>query len=375
MGAAPFFENATPSHLPPLSFPEGAVQLAQNPTTLRYAYIEPHPHRNYVAQWNLNLETQPSKSGSLLLGYVGSRGIHQPFRADDSDLVLPTKTSQGYAWPIPIGSGRKINQAAGREDALIWRGDSYYSALQIQGRAIVASSLNLQLSYTWGKSIDTGSATLAGDQFANSVSSLPWYDLRHNRGPSDFNIGQNLSFHFTYQLPSPRKDSRAWYLKDWRIIGTYQASAGSPFTPITAGDPLGTRSSDPYDVPNRIASQDCAHPVNAHQPLNYIKLRCFAFPSPVNILGNLSRNAVIGPGLSTLDSSLFKESHIRRISSAFIIQTRVEVFNILNHPNFAAPLDHRAVYDALGNPVNGAGQIDTTTTPSRQMQLGVKIIW
>ena len=375
MGVAPFFENATPNHLPPLSFPAGAVQLAQNPTTLRYAYIEPHPHRNYVAQWNLNLEMQPTKSSSLLIGYVGSRGIHQPFRADDSNLVLPTKTSQVYAWPTPIGSGTKINPTAGRVDALLWRGDSYYSALQIQSRAVVASSLNLQVSYTWGKSIDTGSATIAGDQFANSVSSLPWYDLRYNRSPSDFNIGQNLSFHFIYQFPSPRKDSRAWYLKHWRLIGTYQASTGSPFTPIISGDPLGTGSSDPYDVPNRVASQDCAHLVNAHQPLNFIKLSCFAFPNPVNILGNVSRNLVIGPGLSTLDSSLFKESHIERISSAFIIQTRVEVFNILNHPNFAAPLDHRTVFDALGNSVNGAGQIDTTTTPSRQMQLGLKIIW
>jgi hypothetical protein len=157
-------------------------------------------------------------------------------------------------------------------------------------------------------------------------------------------------------------------------MGTYQASAGSPFTPITAGDPLGTRSSDPYDVPNRIASKTVLT-LNGHQPLNYIKLSCFAFPNPVNILGNVSRNSVIGPGLSTLDSSLFKESHIQRISSAFVIQKRVEVFNILNHPNFAAPLDHRTVYDALGNPVNGAGQIDTTTTPSRQMQLGLKFIW
>jgi Carboxypeptidase regulatory-like domain len=375
MGVAPFFENATPSPLPPLSFPAGAVQLAQNPTTLRYAYIEPHPHRNYVAQWNLNLELQPSKSSSLLVGYVGSRGIHQPFRADDSNLVLPTRAPEGYTWPTPIGSGTKINPTAGRVDALFWHGDSYYDALQVQGRVFWENSLNLQISYTWGKSIDTGSATIAGDQFANSVSSLPWYDLRLNQGPSDFNIGQNLSFHYIYQFPSPRKESRAWYLKDWRLIGTYQASTGSPFTPIIAGDPLGTRSSDPYDVPNRVASSDCAHPVNTDQPLNYIKLSCFAFPNPVNILGNLSRNSVIGPGLSTLDTSLFKETHIQRISSDFVLQTRVEVFNILNHPNFAAPLDHRTVFDALGNYVNGAGQIDTTTTASRQMQLGLKVIW
>jgi hypothetical protein len=104
-------------------------------------------------------------------------------------------------------------------------------------------------------------------------------------------------------------------------------------------------------------------------------MSCFAFTNPVNVLGNVSRNSVIGPGLSTLDSSLFKEAHIQRISSTFVVQTRVEIFNILNHPNFAAPLDHRTVFDALGNPVNGAGQIDTTTTPSRQMQLALKVIW
>jgi hypothetical protein len=375
MGVAPFFENATPNDLPPLSFPAGAVELAQSPTTLRYAYIEQQPRRNYVAQWNLNLEMQPTRTSSLLLGYVGSRGIHQPFRADDSNLVLPTKSSQGYAWPTPIGSGTKINQTAGRVDALFWRGDSYYSALQVQGRANIGSSLNFQMSYTWGKSIDTGSATIAGDQFSNSISSLPWYDLRVERGPSDFNIGQNLSVHFIYQFPSPRPGSRAWYLRGWRLIGTYQESSGSPFTPVIAGDPLGTKSSDPFDVPNRVISQGCANPVNSHQPSNYIKLECFAFPNPVNVLGNVRRNSVLGPGLMSLDSSLFKESRIQRMSTAFTIQARIEVFNILNHPNFAAPLDHRTVFDALGNSVNGAGQIDTTTTPSRQMQLGLKIIW
>jgi hypothetical protein len=28
-----------------------------------------------------------------------------------------------------------------------------------------------------------------------------------------------------------------------------------------------------------------------------------------------------------------------------------------------------------GAPINGAGQIVTTTTPSRQIQLGVKLVW
>lgn len=375
MGVAPYYEGATPSNLPPGSFAQGAVQLALSGKTLRYAYIEPKPHRNYVTQWNLNLAVQPTQSMSFVIGYVGSRGVHQPFRTDDSNLVLPTKTPQGYTWPTPIGSGTKINPGAGRVDGLLWQGRSYYNALQIQARADTARSLHLLASYTWGKSIDTGSATIAGDQFANSVSSLPWYDLRLNRGPSDFDVGQTLSVHLTYQLPSPRAGSGAWYLKDWRTVGTYQASRGAPFTPVIGGDPLGSKSTDPYDVPNRLHSAGCESPVNPGNALKYLKLQCFAFPSPVNVLGNLRRNSVVGPGLSNVDASLFKDNHIQRVSDAFDLQVRVEVFNVFNHPNFAAPLNHRDLFDATGSAINGAGQIDTTATPSRQMQIGLKVIW
>jgi hypothetical protein len=375
VGVAPFFQNATPTQLPPGSFFQGAIQIAQNANTLRYAWIEPNPRRNYVMQWNLGVEAQVSKSTNILLAYVGSRGIHQPFRADDTNLVLPTQTPQGLAWPTPIGSGTKINPNVGRIDGLLWRGDSYYNALQAQVHANWGSRLQLQGSYTWGKSIDTGSATIAGDQFANSVSSLPWYDLRVARARSDFDVAQTFSARFTYQLPSPETLPHAWPLKGWRLAGTYQASTGSPFTPVIAGDPLGTKSSDPYDVPNLLNLPGCQNPTNPGNPASYLKVQCFAFPNPVNILGHLGRNSIVGPGLSSLDISVFKENQLSVFSEVLNLQLRIEVFNILNHPNFAPPLDHRTLFDATGRAINGAGQIDTTSTPSRQMQLGLKISW
>src|SRR5438270_795560 len=36
---------------------------------------------------------------TAMIAYVGSRGIHQPFRVDEASLVLPTKTPYGYLWP------------------------------------------------------------------------------------------------------------------------------------------------------------------------------------------------------------------------------------------------------------------------------------
>jgi hypothetical protein len=374
-GVAPFFENATPSNLPAKSFPYGAVELALQGASLRYVYIQPKPKRNYVVQWNLGLEWQPKPSASFLVGYVGSRGIHQPFRADDSNLVLPTYTALGYQWPTPVGSGTRLNPAVGRIDYLSWIGGSSYNALQIQVHAAPLKFLQLQSSYTWAKSLDTGSATIAGDQFANSVSSLPWYDLRLNYGPSDFDIGQSLSVHVTLSTASAKNSSGHSYLRDWRAVGNFSASSGPPFTPVVSGDPLGTLSSDPYDVPNRLYGSGCANATNRGNPQAYLRLQCFAFPNPSNVLGNLARNSIRGPGLQSFDMSIFKDIYLQRISDAFDVQIRGEIFNVFNHPNFLPPLDHRNLFDANGNAINGAGQIDSTATPSRQVQFGLKVIW
>jgi len=50
-------------------------------------------------QWNLTLQFLLAKDTDLRVGYVGSRGIHQPFRVEDADIVLPTLTPQVTSGP------------------------------------------------------------------------------------------------------------------------------------------------------------------------------------------------------------------------------------------------------------------------------------
>jgi hypothetical protein len=76
-----------------------------------------------------------------------------------------------------------------------------------------------------------------------------------------------------------------------------------------------------------------------------------------------------------IDFSAFKNNYIPRISETFNIQFRAEFFNLMNHPNFQAPIKNSAVTNPDGTPTNGAGAIDTTSTPSRQIQFGLKMIW
>src|SRR5207237_2229465 len=75
--AWPFYDSASSSTLPPGSFPTGAfLSLAPNEITARLDYIEPNPPRNYVMQWNLNIQRQLTPSTTAMIAYVGSRGVH-----------------------------------------------------------------------------------------------------------------------------------------------------------------------------------------------------------------------------------------------------------------------------------------------------------
>ncbi len=56
-----------------------------------------------------------------------------------------------------------------------------------------------------------------------------------------------------------------------------------------------------------------------------------SFPQCFNLRGNAGRNILIGPGVTSLDFSIFKNNYIKKISERFNVQFRAEIFNILNH--------------------------------------------
>jgi hypothetical protein len=199
-------------------------------------------------------------------------------------------------------------------------------------------------------------------------------------------------------------------LSGWQVGGLYKASTGQPFTPILGGDPLGTRLDETSEVPSYISGcnlVDKNFRKNPNGPI-YINPNCFTLPqatpaiaslcqpfgfrapgtngssdpgnpgvagSCANLRGNLGRNVVIGPGLSKLDVSVFKNNYIKRISENFNAQFRAEIFNILNRANFSSPTDNLAIFDQGGQPVSSAGLLTSTQTTSRQIQFALKLIW
>lgn len=393
--SAPVAQNITITNLQSGDFPTNAYNRSiqscplPNLSCYRTAYIQPNPPRSYMTEWNLNIQREIAPLTTVTVAYVGSRGDHLPFRTDDADIVLPTQTPAGYLWPSNstqgAGIGTRLNPNVGRIDRLAFQADSYYDALQAGVERKLSHGLQLQGSFTWGKSIDTGSSTIAGDQFSNSPSSLPFFfDPRLRRGQSDFNLGKNLVISGTWQIPDigSLKGFAGKALNGWQIGGVLAASSGAPFTVLVGGDPLGLNNTDPFAYPDRLAGPGCGTPVNPGNPNDYIKLQCFAMPAqqgtttggaPIyTLLGNSGRNPMNGPGLTNLDFSVFKNN---RLTEGLNLQFRAEFFNILNHTNFAPPLDNNVLFNPDGSSVGSAGTIDATQTSSRQIQFGLKLMF
>jgi hypothetical protein len=129
-----------------------------------------------------------------------------------------------------------------------------------------------------------------------------------------------------------------------------------------------------FDFPDRLNLPGCNNPVNTGDATHYIKTQCFASPQPATRLGDSGRNIAIGPGLNNLDLAVFKNNYVH--DGKFNIQFRAELFNALNHTNFAVP-DRTAaqIFTQTFSPVATAGLLKTTSTTSRQIQLALKCIF
>jgi hypothetical protein len=379
----------------------------------RYYIMQFKPKRNYVMQWNLNVQREIRPGTTLMIGYVGARGKHMRFQSDDVNMVYPTNLStklpsESYIWPVPNAAPRDpvmttvcadgstpngsgptgcpwpvFNTNMGRTQMGLFDGNYYYNGLQAQVKKALSHGLQVEGSYTWSKNIDDGGGSVASDPFRNSISTLLWFCERCRRSLSDQDMRHNLTANYVWDIPTPASfgaPAKA-ILGNWEAGGILTIESGTPFTVLVSqingvpGDPLGQNNTDPYQYPDRVNGPGCDKPVNPQNANGYVKLTCFAAPSPSYRLGTSGRNALIGPGLIDMDFSLFKNIPIPKISEAFKAQFRAELFNVFNRPNFTAPNDNRVIMDSAGTLSGSAGALTLTNTTSRQIQFALKLAW
>ena len=385
----------------------GTIPVSFNPLTIRNRFIDAYPKRADVLNWNFNIQRQLVENLTLTLGYVGSRSIHLSAASDDINLVQPQVVS-GVGLVFPV-NGTRIDPNWGGGAGIrpvLFDGASSYNAFQAQLKKSLSQNIQGQLSYTFGKCRDLSSAPVTGDTFLNSIA-VPLMLIKSARlGACDFDIRHVLSGTFLWEVPSMKNSGAivSTLTGGWQLGTIVTATSGAPFT-VTVGDgndPLGTGFNGDFSMDFANLLPNC-NPI--HGGLNYLNTNCFTPPTAPssftgcasgfaayggtpppagtqlcsNVLGNTRRNQFYGPNLVTVDFSVFKNTRIPSISETFNLQFRAELFNILNRTNFLSPGflntfgQNNSVYDADGSNLPTA--LNQTSTPSRQIQLGLKVIW
>ena len=416
--AAPFMifksttAKANPALKAPGAFSAGNGQtLLTSSTTSRLAAstIEPNPKRSYMMQWSFNIQRQLDPTLTLTLGYLGSHGVHLLMRGDDGNMTIPTLTSAGYLFPL---GGAQLNQALGVIRYIYWNTSSNYNGVHVNLEKRFSHGFQAQFAYTFAKSLDDDSQTIAGDSFGNGLNSPMWFLPKTFYGPSDYDTKHAISINGLWDLPTPKSLGPIGNatLGGWELGGIFTVNSGVPTTPIIADDPLGLGNSgaDQFGLPNIVPG---CNPVNSNwkqNNLTYINVNCYtlptapasmtsqcggfskaATPAPTgqvycsNLLGDVSRNSIYGPRLVNLDFSVLKNFPVKRISEVFNIQFRAEMFNILNRASFVPPQPgsgdgNSAIFAETGAPSGGSvGQLQeyATGTPSREIQFALKLIW
>jgi hypothetical protein len=364
--------------------------ISFDPNSIRNRYIDQNPHRADVLNWNFNIQRQLGVGWTLTAGYVGSRSVHLSVAADDINLVPPVQTSAGILIPSntyqldPNWGGANGGLVPGPPGGsgirpVLFDGESSYNGFQAQLRREMSHGLQGQVSYTLGKCRDTSSAPVTGDTYVNSVAVPLLLSKAYRVGACDFDVRNTLVGTVIWDVPGPKSGLVSYALGGWEMGTIVTATSGSPYTVTVGGggDPLATGFNGDFsmDFANLISGCNATPGVttNAAGQLLAFNPNCFAAAPAVAggvLVGNSGRNRFYGPGLTTVDFSLFKNFSFRE---RFKAQFRSEFFNILNHPNFAAPNFLNDANNSIGT--GNAGVIGSTSTASRQIQLGLKLVW
>jgi hypothetical protein len=269
-----------------------------------------------------------------------------------------------------------------------------YNALAITLQKRFSQGMTFQASYTYSKSLDDQSSS-ESNYSGNQVTGQYGPDRSLDHARSSYNVPQVFVFNGLYELPvgpgKPFLNSKgpaAYILGGWQISGIVTMQQGTPFTVTSAYAPAtstftGNRPNMASGVDVNTLTQESNHNcVNATTATATVqeKIACGGrngfFDASAFVrqgagqLGNLTRNALLGPALANVNVTLSKTFPLP-MGEGTKLQFRGEFFNAFNSTNLALPA--ASVFNSSGAAVLTVGRITDIVGNMRRVQLALKL--
>jgi len=305
----------------------------------------------HAHNFNVNVQRQFGTNYMVEAAYSGSRTVD-----------AATKTDLNQAPPRVGVTDQNINRpyatvspALRTVGALSSTGYVEYNGLLIKFQRRSANHISFLNSYTYGRAIDLNSDN------DGTVTLTNIFDPEYNRGPADYDVTHTFSSNWIYELPWAAQKAYG----GWQLSGILYLRSGLPITITQSQSMLSTGITN--NRPNTICDPVASDPTIDR----WFNTNCFQqVADTTGTFGNTGRNTVRGPGQFNIDLSVIKNTKIGNVVS----ELRLEVFNVLNHPQFANPNGQ------LGNAAFGTISAMLASpscalcgTTERQVQLAVKL--
>jgi TonB dependent receptor len=353
--------------IPAIQTPDLSSGMIDIPGNITAITLPDEFNRGYVQSWNLTLQKNLKWGLVGEAGYVASRTIRQ----------------LGFVelnWsPINGGNaGQQLNRSFGRTAATRLAGPvggSHFDSLQARLQRRFANGVQMDISYTWSKSIGLP-VTIAGSDEIAPIQIPEFYYL--NRGVTNIDRPHNLQITNLTELPFGK--GKRWansgplaaILGGWQINNLFGINSGTPFSITSSGTSLNS--------PNTSQRADLVKPeavilggVGPRQP--YFDPTAFSAVNEPRF-GTAGPNILRGPSVINWDFGLFREFRVRERVS---IQFRAESFNFTNTPHFNNPVTEnldvsraRLAPDGRVLDFNGFGDI-TSSFGERIFRFGLRV--
>lgn len=355
---------------PMLKFPiDPAAILASynvNSPTLGYqprAYAPGYRIPEKILQYTASIQQQLPGNTVLTVAYVGSQGRNLFLRSVTNKIVNVTTNPATGA----VSTIREFGPRFAEIDYKTSGGTSHYNALQSTLNRRFAQGLTLGAQWTWARDIGNTGGSNDARTSANN------YDFGADYGNNNSDVRHSFNLSSLYELPFGRGRRYASNLGGvseaifggWQLGGIVNARAGLPVEVLITRPDVVCRNTSTgaisglsaingvsnacaagsvgvINVPGGGGSRNIRRPdvvagVNPYirNGVNWINPASFSVPQP-GAYGNLGRNAFKGPILAQLDLTLSKRFNL---TEGLNLEFRSEIYNLLNHTNFAAPGD------------------------------------
>jgi hypothetical protein len=342
-------------------------------------------HAPYFMEWSLGLEHELGATTKLQAQYVGTRAVNQPYLTQVNGYQT---VCQGCF--APFSYAQSTDPRFGAVSQFSTGANSHYNGLQLSAMKRLGRGLMGQVNYTWSRCMDTVSnGGFLQFSAGGILSPLPG-DLARDYGPCDYDIRNNLSAQYVYQLPLKFHSRHlAYALNGWQVSGTVFWHSGIPFsvlsTPYSANGNGIVNGSGP-----QFASLIPGVPLYAHHPIPGVTQpgtvqwlnpdaflstvdpstgKCHDSSNPNNPnpdtpkncqFGNLGRNALRGPNFAWSDFYLTKSFPL---TERMKLRFDTQFFNVFNHPNFGLPSMVLAGIPGKRSTQTGFGALTYATSP------------